>query len=220
MSQTTVRYSLSRIESIVADASRVIVSPEIALLGTLILTIGGKLRTVIEAVDELLAPSSSVAWNTILCTPAFCQDHVRFAPTKSQSSSAEPIPSVSSPGSISQHTTNSSISEEVSHAMPDRLILCPSATAIISGRSSICGSIFLTSTHRSIQPLSSSSASMAFTNIICIPESLHTAGTRDSLPSVSIPNDHSYRKSSRSSIESSARADNMTSWSSSTCQDI
>ena len=219
-SQTTVKYSLSITESIVADASKITVSPEIALLGAFIRTIGGKLRTVTDAVDELLAPSSSVAWNTMLCMPAFCQDQVRSKPVTSQSSSAEPIPSVSAPGSISQHTIRSDISEAVSHATPEILILCPSATAIISGNSSICGSAFLTSIHRSTQPLSSPSVSIALTRIVCIPDSVQTAGTRDSLPSVSTPNDHSYRRLSKSSIESSALADNSTSWSSVTCQDI
>ena len=89
-----------------------------ALLGTLTLTFGGILRTVTEAVLEFLAPSSSVAWKTTLYTPEFCHDHVRLNPVTSQSSSAEPIPSVSDPGSVSQQTSKSSMSEAVSHASP------------------------------------------------------------------------------------------------------
>ena len=142
MSQTTVRYSLSIKESLLIDASRVTASPAIALLGTFARTIGGRFRTVIEAEEEFLAPLSSVAWNTTLYTPAFCQAQVKLFPVTSQSSSAEPIPSVSAPGSISQHTIRSSMSETVSHATPERLTLCPSATAITSGNSSICGSMF------------------------------------------------------------------------------
>ena len=191
MSQTTVRYSRSIKESLVIDASRVIISPAIALLGTSVSTIGGKFRTVIVAEEEFLAPSSSVAWNTTLYTPAFCQDQVKLFPGTSQSSSAEPIPSVSAPGSISQHTIRSSMSETVSHAMPERLTLCPSATAITSGNSSICGSIFWTSTQRSTHPLSSPSESIAFTSIVFIPASVHIVGTLDSLPSVLTPKDHS-----------------------------
>ena len=143
----------------------------------------------------------------------------------SQSSLAPPIPSLSMPGSTSQHFISVGRSLFVSVELPVIVIDCPSAIGRTESKGCTTGGTFRMFTQRSLVALVAPSSSVTSSLIVCNPEVSQSISNSVTLPvknnmrSFCLLSGHQVCDScSISSTESSACPLIVTIWSSSSCQ--